>query len=1328
MLVLAVLFSGAEAARSAEFNLPTYPVLLNHGSTGWLTVTLSQAPTNGVSLTPSGTSLAFHPPTITFGPGETAKSVMVYDVGNAGPGPVPITYAVTGADAASYNVPPAGVINVQGRVYSTYLGNLAQGATSDEKMILISPSPKSGLSMTLSGAGLTFNPPTLVFNPGDQTQFVTITAASNAPLGVRSITYTLSGLDAPHYQQDGTLTTQIVAPPRLTNASPSSGPIAGGTAVTISGSDLVGVRSVTFGGAAAQSFSVNGATSISAVAPPHQAGSVDITVTATYGSAQLLGGYTYVAPAPTLSNVSPNAGPPSGGTSVTITGTDLTGATAVTFGGTAAISFTVNGPGSISAITSPHVPGATDVTITTPGGSVTLAGGFTYASAAPVVGGVSPNTGAASGGSSVSISGINFTGATAVSFGGVNATSFTVNSANAITAVAPAHAPGAVDVSVTTPAGTGTFSGGYTYTSAAPILTGMSPISGPSAGGTSVTITGYSLAGTTAVAFDGVPATTFTVTGPNAITAIAPAHAPGAVTVAITTPGGTATLAGGFTYLAPGPTLSAVSPVAGPTAGGSSVTLTGTNLVGATAVTFGGVAATSFVVNSATSITAITPAHAAGAVEVAVVTPAGSAILPGGYTYQSPNPGLWAVSPGAGPIDGGTSVTITIPGANLTGATAIFFGGVPAISASVLSPTSIIAVAPPHAAGAVDIVIGTPGGPMTLGGSYIYMVPVPTIATLSPTSGPASGGTSVTITGTGLGGVTDVRFGGVSATSITSHGPTAIAVIAPPHAPGPVDVVAFSSTGAAIRPNAYTYDPVSSPAIPTLTSISPSAGPAAGGTGVTLTGANLIGATAVTFGGVAATSFAVTGATAITAVTSPHAAGAVDVVVTTPGGAAVLPAGFRYQTLATDTTITSSKNPSEYNQPVTFTASVTSRSGVPVGTVVFTNAGTPIGSVALMNGRAQLTVSNLAIGNHAIKAAYLGGEGFGPSSSAILIQTVAKPADSVRLRQMQVLATRLAAQNSGAAITSAVDSAIAEAFSGGGQPLILGETGGRIRSGGGHSPDWRVWVDVKTLSMSSRRAIDQMGLVSQPIQPSMISGNQVNALMGLTYRHSPELVTGIFAGYENLRYQSEVLDGRLRGEGWTGGAYLGWRLSQGLTFTATGAYSQLSYNAQAGIVTGAFSGQRWLFSTSLGSRFNLSGLVIEPAAQIYGLWENQPSYTDSLGTRQDPFGFFTARTAAGARMSYPLSVGSGLALTPYLGAYGDYYLNGTRGSATPDQIGQAQDQTAILHGWSARLTGGLSGRLSGGGSFNLGAEYGGLGSPTRSWSLRGQLNVPLSTR
>jgi hypothetical protein len=263
---------------------------------------------------------------------------------------------------------------------------------------------------------------------------------------------------------------------------------------------------------------------------------------------------------------------------------------------------------------------------------------ITVNSPTPTVTAVSPTSGPATGGSSVIVTGTNFTGTTAVSFGGTAASSFTVDSATQITATSPAHAAGTVDVAVTNAAGTNTNTSAddFTYV-AAPTVTAINPTEGPTAGGTSVVITGTNLSGATAVSFGGTAASGFTVNSATQITATAPAGT-GTVDVRVTTVGGTSatSAADQYTYRA-APTVTALSPTSGSTAGGTSVVLTGTNFAGATAVTFGATAASGFTVNSATQITATSPAGSAGTVNVRVTTAGGTSATGAAnqFTYTS---------------------------------------------------------------------------------------------------------------------------------------------------------------------------------------------------------------------------------------------------------------------------------------------------------------------------------------------------------------------------------------------------------------------------------------------------------------------------------------------------------------------------------------------------------------------------------------------------------------------------------------------------------------------------------------------------------------------
>ena len=707
--------------------------------------------------------------------------------------------------------------------------------------------------------------------------------------------------------------------PSVTSVSPTSGPTTGATTVTINGTGFTGATGVSFGGAAA-TFVVKSSSQISATAPAGSAGTVDVTVTTPGGTSATSANdqYTYVTP-PTVTRVSPSSGPPAGGTSVTITGTNFAGATAVSFGATAASTFMVNSATSITA-TSPAGSGAVDVTVTIPGGGTSATNSSDVFKYLPSVTSVNPASGPTAGGTSVTINGTGFTGATAVSFGGTAASTFTVNSSSKITATAPAESAGTVDITVTTSGGSSAASGNDQYTYAAPpTVTGVAPNAGPLAGGTSVTISGTAFTNASVVKFGTTTATSFTINSATSITAVAPAGSAGVVDLTVTTPGGTSATSANdhYTYVG-APTVSSVSPTAGPTAAGTSVTIAGTNLTGATAVKFGGANATGVTVVSPTQITATAPAGSAGTVDVTVTTTGGTSATSANdhYTYTA-TPTVTGLAPNAGPLGGGTSVTIT--GTNLTGASAVKFGANNATGVNVVSPTQITAHAPSAAlAGAVDVTVTTPGGTSatTAADQYTY-TNGPSVAAISPTSGPTAGGTSVTITGANLASATAVKFGSNTA-AINSNTATQIVAVAPPGSAGAVDVTVTTAggTSAASQADQYTY---AGP--PTVTGVSPTSGPTLGGTAVTITGTNLNNPTAVKFGGTNAAVLTPVSATQIIAVAPAGSAGAQDVRVTTPGGTSATSSADRFTFVPppTVTGVSPSSGPAAGGTSVTIT-------------------------------------------------------------------------------------------------------------------------------------------------------------------------------------------------------------------------------------------------------------------------------------------------------------------------------------------------------------------------------------------------------------------------
>ena len=281
----------------------------------------------------------------------------------------------------------------------------------------------------------------------------------------------------------------------------------------------------------------------------------------------------------------------------------------------------------------------------------------------PQVASLSPASGSGAGGNTVTITGSQYadvpaTGA--VKFGAATA-SYNVVNDTTITATAPAGS-GVVDVTVASPQGASATSASTKY-AYVPTVTGISPSFGLMAGGTTVTITGAGLLNATGVAFGGTAAG-FTVNGATQITATAPAvGAEGVVDVRVTTAGGTSvtSAADQYTYLG-APTITSLSPTAGPTAGNGTVVITGTGFAAAAAtgaVSFDGTAA-SYIINGNTQITATAPAHAAGTAGVTVTNAVGTSAA-ATYTYGDP-PAASAVSATVAHGSAANPITLSIGG------------------------------------------------------------------------------------------------------------------------------------------------------------------------------------------------------------------------------------------------------------------------------------------------------------------------------------------------------------------------------------------------------------------------------------------------------------------------------------------------------------------------------------------------------------------------------------------------------------------------------------------------------------------------------------------
>ena len=338
---------------------------------------------------------------------------------------------------------------------------------------------------------------------------------------------------------------------------------------------------------------------------------------------------TFVAPVSCASSTASNLrfDPVTGaeGASVYITGTNFADVTDVKFNGTSVSSFSVVSP---TEITTAVPGGATNGPIAIVSKTTPVTSDTCFVTTSPAVASFSPASGAT--GTSLTITGANFTGATAVKFAGV-AIKPTLVTATSITVAVPANAVSGL-ISVETPVSTGVATGTFSVASATTITATVPAnlISGPisvtapagiatasadfaapptissftpatASPGALVTITGTNLTSVSSVGFTGSTANaTFTVVSPTQITATVPNEAlSGPVSVR-----GTA-LAVSTTALTIGPSVTSLWPISGPA--GTVVTITGFNLSTTTAVTFNGVTA-QFQAASTTQLTATVPA------------------------------------------------------------------------------------------------------------------------------------------------------------------------------------------------------------------------------------------------------------------------------------------------------------------------------------------------------------------------------------------------------------------------------------------------------------------------------------------------------------------------------------------------------------------------------------------------------------------------------------------------------------------------------------------------------------------------------------------------
>lgn len=712
-----------------------------------------------------------------------------------------------------------------------------------------------------------------------------------------------------------------LAPPTVTNVSPIGGPLAGGTTITLTGTNFTGSfggTSVTINGQLCTSPTVGSSVSMTCVTPPNPASTYNIVVTNPIASATLPDSFEYRAN-PVVTSISPTFGSINGGTAVTINGSNFSnfgGNPSVTIDGLncTGINFVSN---SQLTCTTPAGMTAGDVdVIVTNVSTQTSTGGVDLFTALqpPELDPVTPISPAYltegyAASTPLTVNGTNFSdlGYFVIQVGASFCeTSTFTNSTTGVCNLAAGYAPGTYLVAILSPVENDSIAAAFTVL-ALPTISSISPIGSPLIGTGTLTITGTNFSNidgnpSVTVGGENCPVTSFSATELECT--IPAAMSPGEVSVVVTNPGGgAATLTDSFLYL-DAPTFASVSPDFGPIDGGTELTITGTNFSNFSAnptVTIGGQPCVHVSLDNDTTYRCNSPALSAGNHDIVFTNSTGSSFTEvNGFeilaqsTIASLNVDFRSVN---------TALALEITGTNFSDAgsgPSVSIGGVNCPVASVPAPETILCNFPGHpTAGVYPVLVTNPDGALATGTVNMTILAPPTISSINPTGSQIlPGGTvTATITGTGfsnLGAGINARIAGVDCASVTFNSATEIECVVPDGALGIEDVEVINPDSVvATLAGSYEYRDA-----PTFVSISPDFGAPAGGLLVTITGTNFsnhVSLPSVTIGGSACTGVTYVNDTELTCTTPAGSAGQVDIVITNSSGLNVTEVnGFEY--------------------------------------------------------------------------------------------------------------------------------------------------------------------------------------------------------------------------------------------------------------------------------------------------------------------------------------------------------------------------------------------------------------------------------------------------
>ncbi|AYB41874.1 IPT/TIG domain-containing protein [Paenibacillus lautus] len=671
----------------------------------------------------------------------------------------------------------------------------------------------------------------------------------------------------PDGQEDTELdgfTYQLPSAPVVSGINPVEGPLSGGTAVSITGSNLGSVTELYLDSMKVEIKSNSGTVLTFTTPKATIPGKVDVKVIDQYGrESSLPDAFEYLSPppppVPTITTITPNEGAMKGGYTVVVKGTNFESTSKVFVNDVSAATLFYSSNELRITIPASTMSGAVDVKVLNMSGEKVIASGaFTYLAPppkeAPVISTVTPNEGALQGGYLIKVLGSNFDSTAKIYFNG-SLVETTFYSSNELRMRVPAsQTPGGVDVKVVNSDGQEALAPqAFTYlappSKEAPVISSVTPNEGVLQGGYLIKVLGSNFDSTAKIHFNGsLVETTFYSSGELRMRVPA-SQTPGEVDVKVVNSDGQEAIASGaFTYLAPppapAPTITSVTPNEGYLEGGYYLTVKGANYTSSSILQIDDKPIQT-VFYSANELRGRVPASPAAKVaDVKVVNSDEQfAISAGAFSYITPPPPpapmITSLSPDSGITTGGYYSFVN--GDNFSSSTKVYFNDT-LLNSVYYSPKQIRVMVPTKTtAGPVTVkVVNSDGQEGLLVDGFTYLLPPPpSVTEIRPNTGEMAGGYLIVLTGANFNSSSVVYINNVAVQTILYSGNELRARVPQASQPGPVDVRVMNSDGQEVTvTGGFTYNAPPPPPSPVVTSITPNTGQITGGYYISIKGSN----------------------------------------------------------------------------------------------------------------------------------------------------------------------------------------------------------------------------------------------------------------------------------------------------------------------------------------------------------------------------------------------------------------------------------------------------------------------------------------------------------